>query len=127
MRRSLQLSALLLVALSAVGCRYKGWESFTSATNKVSGGPAPVPGDPYGFGGIGLANGGLIAKTNYGAGADENSPGKVNDAFDQPEKGSGQRPGELPNVAKPGHGDSNSPANQASPADTTDTAVLAHG
>ena len=127
MRRLLKLTVLVLIAVSAVGCRYKGWESFTSATNTSPASPAPIKGDPYGFGGIGGANGGLIAKTNYGAGADENSPAKVNDTFDQPDKGSGQQPGELPNVAAPGYGQSNSPANQAPAADTTDTAVLAHG
>jgi len=127
MRRTLQLSTVILVALAATGCRYKGWESFTSATTAFPAGPAPIKGDPYGFGGVGGANGGLIAKTNYGAGANENSTAKVDNSFDQPEKGSGQQPGELPNVATPGNGQSNSPANQPGAGDTTDTAVLAHG
>jgi hypothetical protein len=86
-----------------------------------------VAGDPYSFGGVGEATGGLKPQTNYGAGSDPNSPAPVNGAFDQPEYGSGQQPGEAPNVAAPGHGQDNGPSLQPRPSDQAGGAPLAHG
>jgi hypothetical protein len=134
MRASFRLGLLVLIAIPLSGCRYKGWESFTSATNLQPGLGQPtnpsrvVPGDPYAFGGIGAANGGLKPTTNYGLGADRNSPAPVNPKFDQPEMGSGQQPGELSNKAVPGARETNAPAMQPQPGDEfSGGAPISHG
>lgn len=133
MRASLKLCLALMLAVPLCGCRYKGWESFTSATNVQPGLGSPanpnrlVPGDPYAFGGIGPANGGLKPATNYGLGSNPNSTATVNPKFDQPEYGSGQQPGELPNEAVPGARQTNAPAMQPLPGDDPGDAPISHG
>ncbi len=95
--------------------------------------PAPrnpsrlVSGDAYAFGGVGAANGGLKPQTNYGVGSDPHSPSHVNASFDQPAKGSGQQPGEYPNVAAPGAGQENGPALQPKPDELATEGAISHG
>jgi hypothetical protein len=135
MRQFIRLLPLLLIAPAVTGCRYKGWESFYSATTSQAKREAEYPtlngkirGNPAGFGSLAGANGGLLTKTNYGAGADANSSASVNPAFDQPEKGSGQQAGEYPNEAAAGYAQDNGPALQPQPDAVGDvSAPLAHG
>ena len=119
------------MALAVSGCRYKGWESFTSATTPnapvVASGGRALAGDPYAFGGVGSANGGLKPETNYGIGSDANSAGRVNASFDQPEKGSGQQPGDYPNEGGPGAGKENGPALQPTPDQLPTEGAISHG
>jgi hypothetical protein len=133
MRASLKLSVLLALAIPLAGCRYKGWESFTSATN-----PNPplgqptnpgkvVSGDAYTFGGIDYASGGLKPQTNYGIGSDPNSTARVDNRFDQPEMGSGQASGDLPNEAVAGAAQENGPGLQPQPGDLASGPTVAHG
>jgi hypothetical protein len=122
---------LLAGCLLLGGCRYKGWESFTSAT----GAPDPAfptaqvapKGDPYSFGSLAPATGGLNYQTNYGTGANLTSTGKLNPVIDQPEQGSGQEPKQFSTAAAPGYGQDNGPALQPRPGTMTDDAPLAHG
>lgn len=125
--RSIRRFAVLFVLLPLVaGCsRYKGWESFTSATNMNP--PTQWKGDAYSFGSVAPASGGLLARTNYGAGANEKSTAKVNPVLDQPEKGSGQEPGQYPNTAAPGYGQDNGPALQPQPGSLARDGAFAHG
>jgi len=112
-----------LVALVGVvlvgGCRFKGVESFKTATTPVNYAQERLmehtKGDPYANGGIAYASAGSRLKTRYGIGANANSTEKVNPKLDQPAKGSGQQPGEEGGDAAPGYGKSNAPANQPLP------------
>jgi hypothetical protein len=122
----------LLATVSLLGgCRYKGWESFTSATGPVDASvPYPVvsvQGDPYSFGSKAPANGGLTPETNYGFGASLTSTGKLYPLFDQPEMGSGQQPGEYSTAAAAGNAEDNGPALQPQPGDMKSGNPLAHG
>jgi hypothetical protein len=116
MRNALRLAFLAAVVASLSGCRFKGYESFSSVTTPM---PevyqTPKKGDPYGYGGVADATGGLDPKTRYGQGS--NNAGTVRPGYDQPQKGSGNQPGEYPNVAAPGHAQTNAPAYQPSPSD----------
>jgi hypothetical protein len=133
MRFSVKPCVLLLIAVSMAGCRYKGWESFTSATepNPPLGQPTvsgrAVAGDAYTFGGVGAANGGLKPGTNYGQGSNPNSTAKVNPKFDQPEMGSSQTPGDYPNAAAAGAGQENGPGLQPQPGDLPTGPTVSHG
>src|SRR5579862_3317643 len=131
MRFSGKLVLLGLAVFALGGCRYKGWESFMSATtpNLPASHPAGrvVSGDAYAYGGVGLANGGLKPQTNYGLGSDPNSTAPVNPKFDQPEKGSGQQPGEYPNVGAPGAGQENGPGLQPRPDQLPTEGEISHG
>jgi hypothetical protein len=131
MRRILRLLPLLAVCLLLGGCRFKGWESFTSATGAPDPAvPNPVvapKGDPYSFGSEAVASGGLKAETNYGAGASLTSTGKLNPIIDQPEQGSGQQAGQYSSEAAPGYAQDNGPSLQPQPGTMTDDATLAHG
>jgi hypothetical protein len=120
-----KLVALFVVCVALAGCRNKGWESFVSATETNPVGAAPVPGDPYGFGSVAVANGGLKYKTNYGAGANPTSTAAVNPTIDQPEKGTGQMPGEYPDDTS--YGQSKGPALQPQPGDQPGPGDIAHG
>ncbi len=115
-----RLATLTILVMGLVGCRYKGGESFLSATTPQE--HVPVKGDPYTNGGIASASGGLKTATNYGKGSDANSPGKVS-SYDQPAKGVGQHPGDPTVDAAPGYGKSNAPAFQAEPSSTSSTSV----
>lgn len=95
------------------GCRFKGVESFETATTPVV--YPKVPGDKYGNGGIAYATAGVKPETRYGLGSDPNSPLKVDSKMDRPAMGSGQEPGEQGGDAAPGHDQSNAPANQPAP------------
>ena len=130
MRFSGKLVLLGLAVFALGGCRYKGWESFMSATtpnHPMVKGPRLVQGDAYAFGGIGQATGGLKPATNYGVGSDPNSPAPVNPSFDQPEKGSGQQLGDYPNVAQPGAGQENGPGLQPRPDSLATEGAISHG
>jgi hypothetical protein len=122
---------LAVAGLALTGCRFKGWESFTSATGPEDPSqPSPVvavKGDPYSFGSEAAANGGLKPATNYGAGASTTPKGKLNTSLDQPEMGSGQQPGQYSTAAAPGCSEDNGPALQPQPGTMTDSAPLAHG
>lgn len=116
MRPALRLALLAAVAASVVGCRFKGYESFSSATTpRPESFDYPKPGDPYGSKGLADPTGGLIPGTRYGLGAKAN--GNVRPGYDQPQKGSGQQEGEYPNVALAGHAQTNAPSFQPSPSD----------
>lgn len=101
------------------GCRFKAYESFASATTPEASGQSSVTEktlkQPYMNGGVADASGGLNPTTPYGRGAQPS--GKALAGFDQPQKGSGHQPGEYPNVAAPGHAQTNAPAFQPSPSD----------
>ncbi len=113
-------TAMLGLLLS--GCRWKGYESFSSATT-----PHPPvgtwKGDPYASGGSADATGGVNAKTTYGKGA-RSGPGVVaNPNYDQPAKGTGLQPGENNGKAKEGHANSNAPALQDQPGEYSPNAA----
>lgn len=113
MRSIVRLAALALLAVAMTGCRFKGYESFTAATSPNT---APAQrGDVYGNGGTADASGGLTEDVQYGRGA--SAAGTVKPSYDQPQKGSGNLPGEYPNVASSGHAQTNAPAFQPSPSD----------
>ncbi|RYG34820.1 hypothetical protein EON81_14505 [bacterium] len=105
------LLALALVALG--GCRFKSWESFTSAQDhdpKYSVESTWV-GNEYQSAGLANETSGRNTTVNYTKGAkNDQTSGFI--SIDQPAKGSGQHPGNLPNVARAGHGLSNGPAMQ---------------
>jgi hypothetical protein len=113
MRTALRFALLAAVSASVVGCRNEGWEGFAKATSPNPIDYSKVKGDPYGYGGVADATGGLNAATRYGQGA--RAGGAVLPGYDQPSKGSGQQRGESPNVATPGHVRTNAPAFQPSP------------
>ncbi|RYG48374.1 hypothetical protein EON79_04635 [bacterium] len=106
----LLLLALALVALG--GCRFKSWESFSSAQEHS---PYDITathvGNPYQSAGLANETSGRNVEVSYTKGA-RNEQTSDFSSIDQPAKGSGQHPGDLPNVAKPGHGQQNGPAVQ---------------
>ena len=125
MKMKLNRAALAVLAFSVVGfglegCRYKGGESFLSATTVQE--HVAVKGDPYTRGGIADATGGVNPSTNYGKGADPKSPNKVS-SYDQPAKGVGQQPGEAMVEAAAGHGKSNAPAFQSDASSSSSTST----
>jgi hypothetical protein len=95
------------------GCRFKGIESFETATTPVKFGKAV--GDKYAGGGIAYASAGTHPATRYGQGSDPNSPNKVDPKLDKPAYGSGQQPGDMSSEGGAGYGKSNAPANQGTP------------
>jgi hypothetical protein len=102
-----------LLALSLGGCRFKGGESYLSATT-----PTPQPtwgGDRYAAAGIADSTGGLQPGTPYMRGAQPTSTERTDPLFNRPQKGSGQRIGEAGNAALPGHGRTNAPSFQEGP------------
>lgn len=123
MRTAVRFAFLAAVAVSATGCRFKGYEAFRQSTTPgIGGGPYPTDtnfGDPYGNGGTADASGGLNPGTRYGEGAQAN--GKVVPGYDEPSKGSGNQPGEYPNVALEGHAQTNAPAFQPKPGNVSNT------
>lgn len=117
-----RVAVLGLFALVVVGCkpRFQGAEGFVSATTPVDyakerAKPGSWKGDPYAYGGIADSTGGLRAKTNYGAGAREDAPEKIDPRQNQPAKGIGHNSGEFPANADPSYGNSNGPAAQPLP------------
>ena len=123
MRTALRFAVLAAVLVSVAGCRFKGYEAFSKATTPgLGGGPYPTAthfGDPYGNGGTADASGGLKPNTRYGLGAQPG--GKILPGYDEPSKGSGNQPGELPNVATEGHAQTNAPAFQPKPGSVSST------
>ena len=116
MRSVVRLALLAAVAVSAAGCRFKGYEGFVNATTPRPDLYAyPKHDDPYGDGGVADATGGLDPRTPYGKGARQDAT--VVPAYDQAQKGSGQMEGEYPNVARGGHAQTNAPSFQPSPSD----------
>ena len=112
MRNKFVKFAALACVVMAGGCRFKGIESFKTATTPEV--YPQVAGDKYSNGGIAYASAGTKVQTRYGLGANPNSPEKVDSRLDRPAKGSGQQVGELGGDAAPGYGKSNAPANQGS-------------
>jgi len=110
MRNAIVKFAVLLGVALLAGCRFKGIESFETATTPVK--YDKVPGDKYGNGGIAYASAGNHVQTRYGLGANPNSTDKVDPKLDRPAKGSGQGVGEEGGDAAAGYGKSNAPANQ---------------
>ncbi len=117
MRRKdvLVITLALAVGSMTTGCRFKGIESFKSATTPVE--YKDGIGDPYASGGIASATGGTNTVTQYGKGALAQGRGKLDPSFDQPAKGTGQHAGEAPVQSRQGFGNSNAPANQTVPQD----------
>lgn len=116
MRPASRLALLAAVALSVVGCRFKGYEAFQqSTTPRPELYRYPKYGEAYGDNGNADATGGLSPETRYGLGA--KSDGAVRPGYDAAQKGSGQQEGEYPNVATSGHVQSNAPSFQPSPSD----------
>lgn len=116
MRHALRLALLAAVAVSVVGCRFKGYESFSASTTlQPEANTYPKQGDPYGDDGVADPTGGLEPRTRYGLGASAN--GTVRPGYDQAQKGSGQQPGEYPNASAEGHAQTNAPSFQPSPSD----------
>lgn len=115
MRTVVRFALLATVVASVSGCRFKGYESFSSSTTPMTYDYTKVKGDPYGSGGTADASGGLNPQTRYGLGAQKG--GKTATDFDQPQKGTGQQAGEYPNVAAAGHAQTNAPSFQPSPSD----------
>ena len=116
----MSIGLIAIVGLGVSGCRFKGVESFLSATTPQE--HVPVKGDPYARGGIADATGGVNPATNYGKGSDPNSKSKVS-SYDQPAKGAGQQPGEPTVDAAPGYGKSNAPALQPAPGSSSSTST----
>lgn len=96
------------------GCRFKGGESFASATT-----PNPVKTsdwkDPYASGGLGDATGGLQPKTRYSVGAKTTGTGSVDASYNQPAYGTGNQPGENTGHSASVLGRTNAPAQQDPP------------
>ena len=113
-----KFAALAGLVVMAGGCRFKGVESFETATTPQQ--YPKVRGDIYGNGGIARASAGDRVSTRYGFGSDPNSQAPVDPKLDHPAKGSGQQAGEIGGDAAPGHDKSNAPANQPLP--TVDSA-----
>jgi hypothetical protein len=103
----------IAVAILCSGCsnRVKGFESFQSATQPVKF-KDRYEGDKYSNGGIADATGGKDVSTQYGVGAKTGAEAKMNPAYDQPAKGTGQLTGENPGT-KPSSG--NGPIMQPEP------------
>jgi hypothetical protein len=130
MRLPLVVVAVVACTFVSSGCswfRYKGVEGFNAATTPVDyeANRHLWKGDEYASGGIAKGSGGLITTTNYGKGADPNSPEPVNPRLDQPEKGIGQNPGEFHADHATGYGLTNSPISQSSPSDAGSLAARA--
>lgn len=123
LRQLPKLLGLVLLATSMAGCtiRFKGVESFNSATTPVKYSSSDPnrewKGDPYSNGGTANGSGGLNAETPYGLGADTKSPDPVNPRMDQPAKGVGQQPGEYHVDPGNGYGQTNAPVAQPNPGD----------
>ncbi len=116
-----KLAVIALVGASfASGCRFKGAESFMSAT--TPNGAAHPHGDPYAGGGIAEASGGIHSETTYGKGAKVTNQ-KVDAFYDRPAKGTGQQPGDNSAVGAAGFGHTNAPSLQAMPSDVESTTV----
>ena len=113
MRNNFVKYAALAAVVLLGGCRFKGIESFETATTPVK--YERTAGDRYSNGGIAYASGGSKVGTRYGIGSDPNSPNKVDPKLDQPAYGSSQQPGDLSGEARAGYGKSNAPANQGTP------------
>lgn len=101
----------IALGLMCTGCRVKGFESFHSATQPVEF-KDRYEGDKYSNGGIADATGGKNVSTQYGVGAKTGANAKMNPAYDQPAKGTGQLTGENPGT-KPSTG--NGPIMQPEP------------
>ena len=111
-KRLLALAPLVLLALTGCQPRIKGLESFNSATTPIPG-PAGWSGDIYSYGGLAYASGGTRARTLYGRGADPQ--GRPFPGYDQPAKGTGLQPGEVPPSQVPWWAQQNAPAWQPAP------------
>jgi hypothetical protein len=111
-----KFSVVLLAGVLLGGCRFKGWESFESATTPFHrDNSSDWHGDPGSAGGVAMASGGTKTQTTYGAGAKADAAAPLNASYDQPAKGSGQQPGEGTIEAAPGFGNANGPAFQNTP------------
>ncbi len=121
MRREIVKWGLIgLSLLAAAGCRFKGWESFQTATEPNP--PTPIQaGDPYSYGSPAEASGGLRTSTSYNAGADDSKPQNIDPEYSRPALGSGQMPGESSISAAPGYGETNAPAFQPSASQANST------
>jgi hypothetical protein len=111
---SSKFAIVLLAAALLGGCRFKGWESFSSAVS-VPDAPRTLPGDPGASGGIAMATGGHDTVTRYGEGARKDVTAPLSPSYDQPAKGSGQQPGEGTIEAAPGYAHENGPSMQNLP------------
>ena len=111
--------AAVLAGCFLGGCRWKGAESFLTATTPQEpiGGKGQWSGDPYAKSSVAEASGGTITTSNYGKGARTGTNAPLVPSYDQPAKGSGQQPGEFTVEAGPGYGKVNGPAMQASPSE----------
>ena len=107
-----RLAALGLLTLSYVGCRFKAPESFVASTTPNP--PTTWEGDPYSYGGIEEASGGLDTRVQYGAGARR---GAGVSSYDDPAKGTGLQPGEVPGENVPWWAGQNAPAWQPRPSE----------
>jgi hypothetical protein len=92
----LRVGALVaLLTLGLAGCyRAKSWDSFISATTPNP--PGQWKGDPYASAGIADSTGGLNTKNPYSQGAKTRTTAPLDAAFNRPNYGTGQRPGEIP-------------------------------
>ncbi len=117
--------AILAAALVVLGgCRFKGGESFTSATTPNEPAVAgQTNSDKYGSGGLADATGGLKPKTHYTEGERAGTTDKLDPVLNQPANGSGQQPGENGVGAAPGFGNNNSPASQPKPSDVNNVSA----
>jgi hypothetical protein len=120
--RSAFLKLAPLAILLFTGCRWQGAEGFVSATTTVNYAaerekPDAWKGDPYAFGGVADASGGLKTQTQYGAGAPKDDTAPLNVRMAQPMKGTGQNAGEYPVHGDPSYGNSNAPVAQPTPSD----------
>ncbi|HEY0867491.1 MAG TPA: hypothetical protein VGE01_08935 [Fimbriimonas sp.] len=113
--KSCHLVALGVLAVAVLGgCRFKGGESFTSATAPHETG-AGYEGDPYASSGSAEATGGLKVDAPYSAGARTSSTDPIDPTYNRPAYGSGERRGELGAQGAPGHSNTNAPAFQPGP------------
>jgi hypothetical protein len=119
---SSKFGLVLLAASLLGGCRFKGYESFESATT-VPDQPRTLSGDAGASGGIASASGGTKTVTRYGEGARKTAPEPLVPSYDQPAKGSGQQPGEGTVEAAPGYGHANGPAFQNAPGSVASTST----
>ncbi len=123
--KSSKFAIVLIGGVLLGGCRFKGYESFESATT-VPDQPRVLAGDPGASGGIASASGGTKTVTRYGEGSRATAPEPLNPAYDQPAKGSGQQPGEGTVEAAPGYGHANGPAFQNTPGSVSSTTTRSH-
>lgn len=113
MRTELVRFGVLCGVVLLCGCRFKGIESFETATTPVK--FEKASGDRYSNGGIAYASAGSHVATRYGLGSNPNSAEKVDAKLDKPAYGTGQEAGEEGGESAAGYGKSNSPANQPQP------------